>query len=114
MSLGSKIAERQSKQRRTIEVSQWGDDGAPLLVYCKPITAGDINKLQRKHKDFLNNMQVEGMVDLIIMKAEDVDGNRLFTLEDKATLMSEPVNLIAEISGKLFSDVETVEDQEKN
>ena len=114
MSLGSKIAERQNRQRRTIEVAEWGDDGVPLVVYCKPITAGDINKLQRKHKDFLNNMTVAGMVDLIIMKAENADGDRLFTLEDKPTLMDEPVNLIAQISGSLFADVDSVEDQEKN
>ena len=113
MSLGSKIAEKRNKQRRAIEVPEWGDD-APLSMYVSAITAGDIDKLQRKHKDFLNNMTIAGMVDLIIAKAEDADGKRLFTLEDKFTLMAEPVNLIAELAGKMFADVESIEEQEKN
>jgi hypothetical protein len=113
MSLGSKIAEKRNKQRREIEVPEWGDD-APLSIHVSAITAGDIDKLQRKHKDFLNNMTIAGMVDLIIAKAEDADGQRLFTLEDKFTLMAEPVNLIAELAGKMFADVESIEEQEKN
>jgi len=113
MSLGSKIAEKRNKQRRTIQVSEWGDD-APLSIYVSPVTAGDIDKLQRKHKDFLNNMTIAGMVDLIIAKAEDADGQRLFTLEDKYTLMAEPVNLIADIAAQVFADIEGIEEQEKN
>ena len=104
MSLGSKIAEKRNNvQRRTIEISEWGDD-APLSIYVSPVTGGDIDKLQRKHKDFLNNMTIAGMVDLIIAKAEDADGNRLFTLEDKYTLLAEPVDLIAIIATQIFTD----------
>ena len=54
------------------------------------------------------------MVDLIIAKAEDVDGKRLFTLEDKMYLMKESVTTISDIAGRMFGDVETVEDAEKN
>ena len=50
MSLGQKIAERRQKQARIIEVPEWGDDGAPLQIYVYPLTAGDINKIQKKHK----------------------------------------------------------------
>ena len=113
MSLGSKIAEKRNKQRRTIQVSEWGDD-APLSIYVSPVTAGDIDKLQRKHKDFLNNMTISGMVDLIITKAEDADGKRLFTIEDKMFLMGDSVALIADIAGQMFGDVESVGDAEKN
>lgn len=114
MSIGKRIAEKQNKQRRTIDVPEWGEDNTPLLIYVSDVTAGDLDKLQRKHKDFLNNMTIAGMVDLIILKAEDADGNRMFTLEDKFTLMGEPVNLIGDIAGKLFGSVASVEDQEKN
>jgi len=114
MSLGSKIAEKRNNvQRRTIEISEWGDD-APLSIYVSPVTGGDIDKLQRKHKDFLNNMTIAGMVDLIIAKAEDADGNRLFTLEDKYTLLAEPVDLIAIIAAQIFTDAKSIEEQEKN
>ena len=113
MSLGSKIAEKRNKQRRKIEVPEWGDD-APLSIHVSSITAGDIDKLQRKHKDFLNNMTISGMVDLIITKAEDADGKRMFTLEDKMHLMGDSVALIADIAGQMFGDVESVGDAEKN
>lgn len=115
MGLGEQIAARRALQRKQIEVVEWGEsEDQPLILYCGPITAGDIDKLQRKHKDFLSNMTITGMVDLIINKAEDADGKRLFTLEDKMYLMKESVTLISDIAGKMFSDVDSVEDAEKN
>jgi len=114
MSLGKKIAERRQKQARIIEVPEWGDDGAPLLLYVYPITAGDLNKIQKKHKNFLNDMTIDGMVDLIILKAGDADNNRLFNLADKTYLMDEPLPLISSIAAEMFGDVEGVEDAEKN
>ena len=114
MGLGEQIAARRALQRKQIEIVEWGEDGNALIIYCGPITAGDIDKLQRKHKDFLNNMTITGMIDLIIAKAEDADGKRLFTLEDKMYLMKESVTLISDIAGKMFGDVDTVEDAEKN
>lgn len=100
-------------QRRVIEVPEWGDD-APLILYVGPITAGDMEKLQRKHKRFLDEMTIAGMVDLIIMKAETKDGERAFTLEDKPILMREKMSTISDIVGKMFGDVESLEAAEKN
>jgi hypothetical protein len=114
MSLGKMISEKRNRQRRVIEVPEWGDDDAPLLIYSSAITAGDLNKIQRKHKNFLNDMTVDGMVDLIIMKAQDVDGNKLFTLEDKIYLMAEDMTTVANIAEKMFGDIDTVEVAEKN
>ena len=114
MSLGKKIAERRRKQARIIEVPEWGDDGAPLQIYVYPITAGDLNKIQKKHKNFLGEQTIDGMVDLIILKAGDADDNRLFTLADKTHLMDEPLPLIADIAQQMFADIEGVEEAEKN
>ena len=114
MSLGKASADRRQKRARMIEVPEWGEDNAPLLIYVFPITAGDVNKIQKKHKNFLNDMQMDGMIDLIILKACDADGNRLFTLEDKVHLMNEDVEIISPIAAKMFGDVETIEDAEKN
>ena len=114
MSLGKAIAERRQKQARVIEVPEWGEDDAPLLMYVFPITAGDLNKIQKKHKNFLNETTMDGMIDLIILKACDADGNRLFTLEDKVHLMNENVEVISPSAAKMFGDIETVEDAEKN
>ena len=114
MSLGEQIASRRIKEKRTIEVPEWGEDNSPLILYASAITAGDINKLQRKHKNFLNDMTVDGMVDLIIMKAETKDGEKAFTLVDKPFLMSEEVGIIASLSAKMFGETVSVEEQEKN
>ena len=114
MGLGEQIAARRALQRKQIEVVEWGEEDQPLIIYCGPITAGDIDKLQRKHKDFLSNMTITGMIDLIIAKAEDADGKRLFTLEDKMYLMKESVALISDIAAKMFDGVDSVEDAEKN
>jgi hypothetical protein len=114
MSLGKKISERRSKQPRVIQVPEWGEGDTPLKMYVYPITAGDLNKIQKKHKDFLSNMTIDGMVDLIILKAGDEDGNRLFTLEDKVYLMAESVTVISEIAANMFGEIESLEDAEKN
>lgn len=114
MSLGEQIASRRVKEKRTIEIPEWGEDNVPLILYTSAITAGDINKLQRKHKNFLNDMTVDGMVDLIIMKAETKDGEKAFTLVDKPFLMSEEVSIIAGLSAKMFGETVSVEEQKKN
>lgn len=114
MGLGEQIAARRNRDRKVIKVDEWGEDDQPMVIYSGPITAGDIDKLQRKHKDFLNNMTIAGMVDLIINKAEDADGKRLFTLEDKMFLMKESVTIIAELAGQMFGEIESIEDAEKN
>ena len=114
MSLGEQIASRRIKEKRTMEVPEWGEDNSPLSLYASAITAGDNNKLQRKHKNFLNDMTVDWMVDLIIMKAETKDGEKAFTLSDKPFLMSEQVSIIAELSAKMFGDIVSLEEQEKN
>ena len=59
-------------------------------------------------------MTIDGMVDLIILKAGDADGNRLFSVADKTHLMDEPLPLISSIAAQMFGDIEGVEDAEKN
>ena len=114
MSLAQAIANSKKASRRIIEVNDWIVDDEPVLLYCGSITAGDIDKLQRKHKNFLDNMTLAGMVDLIILKAETKDGEKAFTLEDKPILMREDVKTISSLAGQMFGDVATLEQQEKN
>ena len=77
MSLGQRIAAKRQSNRSMIEVAEWGDD-APLAIYTGSLTCADVDRLQRKHKDFMSNPTVAAMVDLLIMKAEDKDGEKLF------------------------------------
>lgn len=114
MSLAKRLAARQDADRRSIEVPEWGEDeSSPQIVYYGPFLAIEMDKVQRKHPNFLQSMTMAGMVEIIVMKAQDKDGNSLFTIEDKPTLMREPLTLITRVAGALMSS-ESVEEQEKN
>jgi len=112
MSLGKKLMELRSGTRKQIEVSQWAE--VVPVIYCRPLSAGDVDKIQRKHKDFINNPTVAAMVDLIILKAEDKDGEKLFSLEDKHFLLGEELNVISAVATEMFNDVVSAEEAEKN
>ena len=68
-----------------IEVPEWKDeDGKPTVIYWNPITLSEKNKLFKK-SDNLNDVSI--LADIVVMKAIDKDGNKIFTLEDKLSLM---------------------------
>jgi|TARA_R100001460_G_scaffold24926_5_gene50065 hypothetical protein len=68
-----------------IEVEEWKDEaGNPSVIYWNPITLSEKNKLFKK-SDNLNDVSI--LADILVMKALDKDGNKLFTLEDKLALM---------------------------
>lgn len=114
MSLAKRLAARQDADRRSIDVPEWGeDDSSPLKVFYGPFLAMEMDKVQRKHPNFLQNISLAGMVEIIVMKAEDKDGNKLFGLDDKPVLMREPMSLITRIAGAMMA-TDTVEEQEKN
>lgn len=106
-------ANRATKSRNSIEVEEWGDGDTPLLIYYGDVTGKDIDRVQRKHPDFLTNTTIAAMVDTIIIKAEDENGDKLFTIEDKQTLLNEPLAVIAKVFGSVFTAV-SIEEQEKN
>lgn len=110
MSLGKQIAAKRKTNRKKIEVPEWGEDDAPLVIYVGLLSCGDVDKLQRKHPNFMSNPTVASMVDLIIMKAEGKDGKKLFDLEDKIFLMAEPVTVVSQVAGEMFTTVESVEE----
>lgn len=114
MGLADNIRANRSKARTKIIVEAWGDEAGPAVVYASPLTAGDISKIQRKHKDFLSNMSVEAMIDLILLKAETQDGEKAFSIEDKAILMRESLSVVSEVAAQMFGDVDSIEDIEKN
>ena len=111
MGLGERIAAKRNNARKVVEVKEWGEDDSPLLMYISSLTCADLDKLQRKHKDFLTNPTINGMVDMIILKAEDREGQKLFTLEDKPFLMREELNTVSRIAGEMFSTVIPVGEQ---
>jgi len=113
MSIAKRIAaKRAEKERSFVEVEEWGDD-APLILYFTEVTARDIDRIQRKHPNFLTSPTLPAMVETIILKCEDEQGDKAFTLEDKPILMGETISVIAHVFGAVFGSTE-VEDAEKN
>lgn len=112
MSIAERIKSRTSKKRH-IDVVEWGEEGQPERVYYGPLLAGELNRIQRKHPSFLQSASFEAMVDLIVLKAEKSDGEKMFTLEDKPILMREEVGIISTVAAALMSG-SSFEELEKN
>lgn len=115
MGLAKELRTRREVKVREVDVPEWGDDSGAFKLYCRPVTCYDMNQLQKKHPNFLNNTTIAAMVDLIIMKAEDQSGERLFTAaDDRMELMGEHTDVISNIANQMFSDIESEEDLVKN
>ena len=70
---------------QSIEIPEWKDaNGNPSIIYWNPITLSEKNKLFQKSG---NMSDVSILADILVLKALDKDGNKLFTLENKLTLM---------------------------
>lgn len=70
---------------RIIEVEEWpGDDGKPLVIYAKPLTLAEKQKLRNFAQQF-GDMEI--LAQTLILKAEDAQGEKLFTIADKHALM---------------------------
>lgn len=114
MSIAKRIAAKRAEQERgMVEVPEWGEEGQPLRLYFGPVTARDIEKVQRKHPNFLSNITMGAMVETLILKCEDDKGDPAFTLEDKPILMGEPVGVISTVFAAVFGGTST-EEHEKN
>ena len=115
MGLAKELRSRRKIQAREVVVPAWGDESGAFKLYCRTITCYDLDQLQKKHPDFLNNTTIGAMVDLICMKAEDEGGNKLFSsAEDRMDLMGEETNIISEIANQMFAEIESVESQMGN
>lgn len=114
MSLAKRIAaKRADQQRGFVDVEEWGEGDNPLRLFFTSASARDIEKVQRKYKDFLTQTSLGAMVEMIIEKCEDEKGDKAFTLEDKPILMGEPIGVIAKVFGAVFNAT-NIEEHAKN
>ncbi len=115
MGLAKELRTRRKVQTREVVVPEWGDESGDFKLYCRPITCNDLNRLQKKHPSFLTNTTIAAMVDLILMKAEDASGEKLFTsADDKIELMGEQTDVISDIANQMFADIESEDALAKN
>lgn len=91
---------------RKIEVPEW-----KLTVYASPVTLAEKNRLYKKSKE----SDMELLVDLLIMKATDANGQKLFTLEHKPTLLNKAdSNVVARVANAILADDAPKADELKN
>ena len=86
--------------------------GTPVTLHASPLTANDLKIIGRKHPDFMLRPNVEGMVDLLILKAKDDNGEKVFTLEHKPLLMRLSTNITTGAFGDLFGEQLVSEDDD--
>ena len=73
-----------SKTSRKIIVKEWADStGKPLEIFVSPMTLAEKRRLYKGTKQD----DIAVLVDVIIMKARDGEGNRLFSPDDKDTFL---------------------------
>ena len=69
-----------SLETKIIEVPEWGEDeDSPLKIYCRPITLSETSKFMKLAKDD----EVQLLAYVLIYKALDEAGEKLFTIADK-------------------------------
>jgi hypothetical protein len=70
---------------QSIKIPEWKDaNGNPSVIYWNPINLYEKSILFKK-SDNMNDVSI--LADVLVMKALDKDGNKLFKAEDKLALM---------------------------
>jgi len=95
---------------KCIEVPEWSDENEVVKIYAKPLTLAEMSKLQKFAKD---DDDVALMAYCLIYKALDEEGNKVFDLSDKQTLMN---NVDKDVLARLATEImstPTVDEQRK-
>lgn len=91
---------------KRIEVPEWN-----LVVFASPMTLAEKNRIYKKSRD----SDMELLVDILIMKATDESGKKLFTIEHKPTLLNKAdSNVVARLANEILSDSSPKLDDLKN
>ena len=88
----------------------WGDENKPLKIYSKPLTLAETSKLYKMSKEDDLTM----MAYVLIYKALDENGDKLFDLGDKnALLNSVDREILISVATQIMGQ-ETLEETKKN
>jgi len=95
---------------KIIEVPEWGDEDQPLKIYSKPLTLAETSKLYKMSKEDDLTM----MAYVLIYKALDENGDKLFSLEDKHALLNQvDREILVDVAQRIMGQ-EPIEDVKKN
>ena len=100
----------ESQGVKKIEVSEWGEEGKPLIIYAQPMTLAETRNLFKGAK----NDDLGVMVDVIVLKSKDSEGNKIFKLDDKQVLLNNAdPSVIARVSKDILSSTSFDEAEKK-
>lgn len=100
--------------RRSIAIPEWPDeDGKPTVIYWSPFTIDEQNKL-RAMRDAGNDDAVDGMLRVLITKAQGENGVRLFDIGDRPEMRNSVDALVLDRIIEALMSTDTVEQAEKN
>jgi hypothetical protein len=110
MSVIDRVKEHfESKGINKFEVAEWGEEGKPLVIYSKPFTLAEKRNLFKGAK----NDDLSVLVDAIVLKARDAEGNKIFKLDDKKVLLNNAdPDVIARVATDMLNSL-SYEDAEK-
>jgi|TARA_R100000081_G_C4734569_1_gene125343 hypothetical protein len=110
MSVIDKAKEHFSNQEITkIEVPEWGDENGPLYIYSKPLSLGEASKLYKlSQEDDLTMMAY-----VLIYKALDSEGNKLFNIGNKNDLLNNVDREVLMRVAQLIMGQEPIEETKK-
>ena len=95
---------------KVIEVPEWGEDDKPLKIFSKPLTLAETSKLYKMSKEDDLTM----MAYVLIYKALDANGDKLFDLGDKnALLNSVDREILVSVATQIMGQ-EPIEETKKN
>lgn len=86
--------------------------GTELVLRAKPICPAEIAIVERKFPDFSTKGGAGGMVAMIILKARDENGNKVFQSKHQDVLARVSIDKIGDIFKTLFGDQVTGIDDE--
>ena len=91
---------------KRIEVPEWKH-----TIFATPMTLAEKNRVYKKSQN--NDMDL--LVDILIMKATDESGKKLFTIENRQTLLNKAdSNVIARVANEILADSSAKLDDLKN
>ena len=95
---------------KKIEVAEWGEEGKSLIIYSKPFTLAEKRNLFKGARQ--DDLGV--LVDAIVLKARDNEGNKIFKLDDKKTLLNNAdPDVIARVATEMLNTVPYEEAEKK-
>ena len=117
------IALQQEKERYSFQVDGLGVDGNPLTGFFTKLTVREDERLRKLHPKFyesVNNGDIpsfKSLVDLICLKSENENGEKLFDDSDKQKMLGMDVAFIMNFSTKIIEklfETNSLEQDEKN